>query len=147
MLRAMNPPTPFRIVLLPFDLVDETRRMSTDRLGHRLTPRLNDDPNNPCRFTLRQLRSGEEFLLMSYSPFRRDHPHRETGPIFIARHGGNGCADVHRRPPELDPPRLVLRVCNAAENSPTPGVPHPIPRRSSAHSWPIPPSIASTSAR
>jgi len=85
MLHAMNPPALFRIVPLPSDPVDEARRTSTDRLGHRLTPRIDDGPRRQCRFPLRQLRPGEEFRSMSHSPFRRDHPHRETGSIFRRR--------------------------------------------------------------
>jgi len=105
----------FRIVPLPFAVVERTRRTLTDDFGHPLRVLVNPEPGNPCRFTLRQSPAGEELILMSYSPFKHDHPYREIGPIFIRRHGDAGYADVHRFPPEIDPATRVFRSYNAAE--------------------------------
>lgn len=86
----------------------------TDSQGHPLRVKT-CATRVPCRFTLQMVRPGEEVILMSYSPFRLDHPYRETGPIFIRARGDVGYSDVHRWAPEMDPTQRVFRAYNSAE--------------------------------
>jgi hypothetical protein len=104
----------FRVVSLPFAIVEIARRTLTDPLGHSLRVTTQLSPV-PCRFTLRQMPPGEELILMSYSPFHTEHPYKETGPIFICASGDTGYTDIHRWPPEIDPRQRVFRAYNAAE--------------------------------
>ncbi len=110
----MKSNTSFRIVPLTSDFVARIRRTMTDDFGHSLRVTTSSD-RNPCRFTLQLTSPGEELILLSYSPFTRDHPYREVGPIFIRRDGDVGYANLHRFPPELDPTTRVFRAYSVAE--------------------------------
>jgi hypothetical protein len=104
----------FRIIPLASEFVDRIRCTMTDDFGHSLRVTTSTD-RNPCRFTLQLTSPGEELILLSYSPFNRDHPYREIGPIFIRRQGDVGYTDLNRFPPELDPTKRVFRAYNLAE--------------------------------
>lgn len=110
----MKSPTSFRIVPLEAEFVARIRHTMTDDFGHSLRVTTSTE-RNPCRFTLQLAASGEELILLSYSPFTRDHPYREVGPIFIRRQGDVGYADLNQFPPELDPTKRVFRAYNVAE--------------------------------
>ena len=111
----MNSRPSFRIVPLPLSLVSEARRTLTDCAGHALRPHIETAGGNPCRFTLRLTRPGEEVILMSCSPFRTEQPYRETGPVFILAQGDTGYTDIHRFPSGINPLTRVFRCYDAAE--------------------------------
>jgi len=111
---SMNFESRFRIVPLPAALVTRVRRTLVDDFGHRLKVTTNAS-RVPCRFTLEMTEPGEELILLGYSPFTRDHPYRETGPIFIRLLGDTGYTDIHHFPPQLDSTKRVFRCYDAEE--------------------------------
>jgi hypothetical protein len=104
----------YRISPLSDAFVARVRRAMVDDFGHQLQV-TTSAARAPCRFTLEMAAPGEELILLSYSPFAKDHPYREIGPIFIRRHGAAGYSDVHRFPPQIDPMKRVFRCYDAAE--------------------------------
>ena len=45
--------------------------------------RVSDGDGVPCRHCLRNVKAGEQYLVLAYRPFPALQPYAETGPIFL----------------------------------------------------------------
>lgn len=86
--------TPIAIAAIPTDFLNRARS-GIDALGQPVK-RVVANGGEPCRDALRRARPGERLILASFSPFSKEGPYREFGPIFI------------RETADPDAPRLDL---------------------------------------
>lgn len=84
-----------RYVALPTDRVRELQNGASDDYGLAPERRRSDGVGVPCRHCLRNVRAGEDYLILAYRPFPELQPYAETGPVFLH-------ADECERAPETD---------------------------------------------
>ena len=84
-----------RYVALPTDEVRALQAGAPDAYGMTPERRTSDGDGVPCRHCLRNVRAGEDYLVLAYRPFPTLQPYAETGPIFLH-------ADECERAPESD---------------------------------------------
>ena len=70
------------IAPIPGSFLQHVRSDDTDALGQPVK-RVIAEGGEPCRDVLRRALPGEELILASFSPFSKDGPYREYGPIFV----------------------------------------------------------------
>jgi Protein of unknown function (DUF1203) len=98
------------VIAIPSELAAAARSNARDALGNALEPQIQKDGGNPCRHCLRRARAGERLTLFSHSPFDRQNPYKEHGPIFVHSDGCERYAAQRDLPPDfLDRP-IVLRA-------------------------------------
>jgi Protein of unknown function (DUF1203) len=97
------------VIAIPSELADAARNNATDAHGNALEPEIQRAGGNPCRHCLRRATAGERLTLFSHSPFDRQNPYKERGPIFVHSDGCERYASPHELPAAfLDRP-IVLR--------------------------------------
>jgi len=72
-----------RFTALPTDDVRALQRGGPDAYGFTPERKISDGDGVPCRHCLRNVASGEEYLILAYRPFPALQPYAETGPIFL----------------------------------------------------------------
>ena len=72
-----------QIAPLPQSFLDRVRNQGIDDLGQPVKRYISTEGGEPCRDVLRRARPGEEIILASYSPFTKETPYREFGPVFV----------------------------------------------------------------
>jgi hypothetical protein len=72
-----------RYVALPTDRVRALQAGGSDAYGMTPERHVSDGDGVPCRHCLRNVRAGEEYLILAYRPFSELQPYAETGPIFL----------------------------------------------------------------
>lgn len=74
-----------RIAPLPSSFL---RRVREDGIDDRDQPvwRMSAQGGEPVRDVLRRAEPGEELILASFSPFTKETPYREFGPVFVLAH-------------------------------------------------------------
>lgn len=72
-----------RYVALPTEEVRALQRGGPDAYGMPAERKVSDGDGVPCRHCLRNVRAGEDYLLLAYRPFPGLQPYAETGPIFL----------------------------------------------------------------
>lgn len=82
-----------RIAPLPATFLTRLRTEGRDDLGQPVK-RVIAQGGEPCRDVLRRARPGEELILASHSPFSKEGPYREFGPVFVLADASNEA--VHR---------------------------------------------------
>ncbi len=98
------------VIAIPSDLAAAVRSNASDAQGNALEPEVQRVGGNPCRLCLRRARAGERLTLFSHSPFERQNPYKEYGPIFVHSDGCERYASQRELPPDfLDRP-IVLRA-------------------------------------
>jgi hypothetical protein len=98
------------VIAIPSDVAAAVRSSASDAQGNALEPEVQKDGGNPCRHCLRRARAGERLTLFSHSPFDRQNPYKESGPIFVHSDGCERYASRHELPSDfLDRP-IVLRA-------------------------------------
>jgi hypothetical protein len=96
------------VIPLPTELATSARTSERDDYGNVLTEELQTSFGNPCRHCLRRANPGERLILFSHSPFDRENPYKEVGPVFVH---ANECERYERRdtlPEDFSGP-IVLR--------------------------------------
>lgn len=71
-----------QIAPLPAAFLKRVRREGLDDLGQPVK-RVRASGGEPCRDVLRRAREGEELILASFSPFEKQGPYKEYGPVFV----------------------------------------------------------------
>jgi len=98
------------VIAIPSELAAAARSNPSDAHGNALVAEVQSEAGNPCRHCLRRARAGERLTLFSHSPFERQNPYKEHGPIFVHSDGCERYASLHELPPDfLDRP-IVLRA-------------------------------------
>jgi hypothetical protein len=77
----------FTIAAITTPESEAARTSPADSYGNRLEPEIQTAPGNPCRHCLRRAKTGERLILTSYSPYDRQNPYKEVGPIFVHADG------------------------------------------------------------
>lgn len=72
-----------KYVALPTDAVRALQRGGPDAYGMPPERKVSDGDGVPCRHCLRNVRAGEDYLVLAYRPFPKPQPYAETGPIFL----------------------------------------------------------------
>ena len=62
---------------------------------------ISDGDGVPCRHCLKDVASGESYLVLAYRPFPALQPYAETGPIFLHAERCERAAEIHETPPML----------------------------------------------
>ena len=94
-------PAPFAPLFQLDDAQLEARGMS------RMTV---DNPNFPCRITLRDCATGDEVLLLNHVSHDVDGPYRASHAIFVSKSASEAARYVDAIPPALDRRILSLRA-------------------------------------
>jgi hypothetical protein len=68
---------------LPTERVRGLQRGGPDAHGNLPEIHVSDGNGAPCRHCLADVAKGEEYLILSYKPFKEDQPYAEQGPIFL----------------------------------------------------------------
>jgi Protein of unknown function (DUF1203) len=98
------------VIAISSELAAAARNNATDEQGNALEPEVQKEGGNPCRHCLRRARAGERLTLFSHSPFERQNPYKEHGPMFVHSDGCDRYAAQGQLPPDfLDRP-IVLRA-------------------------------------
>lgn len=71
-----------QIAAIPDTFLHQVRVDGRDALGQPVK-RVVAEGGEPCRDVLRRAKPGEELILASFSPFAKEGPYREFGPIFV----------------------------------------------------------------
>lgn len=74
------------IAPLPEAFLRRVRNEGIDDLGQAVKLIRSVAGGEPCRDVLRRARPGEELILASYSPFAKEGPYHEYGPVFVLAH-------------------------------------------------------------
>jgi hypothetical protein len=72
-----------------------------------------DDPNFPCRISLRDADFGDEVLLLNHVSHAGKNPYRASHAIFVSRSASEAAEYVDAIPPALDRRILSLRAFDA----------------------------------
>ncbi len=97
------------VIAIPSDLAATVRGGTHDELGNALEPEVQERGGNPCRHCLRRATAGERLTLFSHSPFDRQNPYKEYGPIFVHTDGCERYAERNALPPDFSDRPIVLR--------------------------------------
>jgi hypothetical protein len=98
----------FTITPLSGEIANAARTQTHDAYGNLLVVRTEDTENAPCRVCLTRVAEGTGMILFSHSPFDRQNPYKEVGPIFVHAETCAPYATSHRLPPQIRQP-VVLR--------------------------------------
>jgi hypothetical protein len=71
-----------RIAPLPASFLHRVREEGVDDQGQPVW-HMQAEGGEPCRDVLRRAEPGEELILASFSPFAKEGPYREYGPVFL----------------------------------------------------------------
>ena len=71
-----------RIAPIPAEFLHRVRIDGRDALGQPVK-RVRATGGEPCRDVLRRAREGEDLILASFSPFTKEGPYHEYGPVFV----------------------------------------------------------------
>jgi hypothetical protein len=74
-----------KVAPIPAPYLERLRSEGVDALDQPVK-RVVAAGGEPCRDVLRRAKAGEELLLASFSPFEKQGPYREYGPIFVLAH-------------------------------------------------------------
>ena len=77
-----------RITPIRPSFLHQVRTQGRDDLGQPVK-RVTAKGGEPCRDVLRRAQPGEELILASYSPFTKEGPYREFGPVFVLASGSS----------------------------------------------------------
>ena len=72
-----------------------------------------DNPNFPCRVTLRDCELGDEVILLNHVSHDGNNPYRASHAIFVSKSGAEAADYVDTIPPALDRRILSLRAFDA----------------------------------
>ena len=78
-----------------------------------MTRMIVDDPNFPCRVSLRDANIGDEVILLNHTSHDGRNPYRASHAIFVSRSAGESAEYVDAIPPALDRRVLSLRAFDA----------------------------------
>jgi hypothetical protein len=95
---------------IPAQELAALRAAGTDEAGNRLVAEQDPDGGNPLRCCLRETRSGEQVVLIAYTPPGTGGPYAERGPVFIHPEPCAGYTTPDRYPPELRYRPQVVRA-------------------------------------
>ena len=98
------------VIAIPSELAAAARSGATYAHGNALEPEVQETAGNPCRHCLRRARAGERMTLFSHSPFERQNPYKEHGPIFVHSDGCERYGAPHELPADLLDRPIVLRA-------------------------------------
>lgn len=98
-----------RFIALDEATVAALRNGGPDANGQLPERRQAEEGGLPCRYCLRDINAGEEYLTLAHRPFPAAQPFAEVGPIFLhagsCPSGGGGSLT----PPFLDSPQYIVR--------------------------------------
>ena len=97
-------PAPFAALFELDDAELEARRMT------RMTV---DNPNFPCRVSLRDADIGDEVILLNHVSHEGNNPYRASHAIFVSKSAAEAADYADAIPPALDRRILSLRAFNA----------------------------------
>jgi hypothetical protein len=95
---------------IPAGDLHKIRAAGVDEAGNRLTPQADPEGGNPLRCCLRETRSGEQVLLIAYTPPGTTGAYAERGPVFIHADPCEGYTTPDRYPPGLSHRQQVVRA-------------------------------------
>jgi Protein of unknown function (DUF1203) len=98
--------------IIPLDsgIAAEMRDGDRDAYSNPLQPEIQHQYGNPCRHCLRRAHPGESLVLFSYSPFERQTPYKEVGPVFVHADGCERYANAGELPEDFLNRPIVLRA-------------------------------------
>ena len=96
-------------VAMPTDHADHFRDGGADAYGLAPEIHVSDGPGHPCRYCLKNIDKGEEFLILAYRPFPALQPYAETGPIFLHAAPCRRYGTEEILPPILESPDYIIR--------------------------------------
>lgn len=94
---------------IPEDELAKIRAAGEDEAGNRLVPEVDEEGGSPLRCCLREIRPGEEVLLIAYTPPGGSGAYAERGPVFIHARPCGGYDSPGQYPPELRHRQQVVR--------------------------------------
>jgi hypothetical protein len=103
---------PFAVSPLAPEIADVARTNAHDAHGNALRVETEGTENAPCRVCLTRASEGDAMILFSHSPFEKQNPYKEVGPVFIHAEACAPYADRGALPPRIRQP-VVLRAYNA----------------------------------
>jgi len=68
---------------MPTDYASSIWQGGTDALGNKPEVHTSGAHAVPCRHCLQDVNEGEDYLILSYSPFPDAQPYAEVGPVFL----------------------------------------------------------------
>jgi hypothetical protein len=74
---------PILFKALPTEAVRALQRGGADAYGRVAEKQISDGDGVPCRHCLKNVGTGEAYLVLAYRPFPELQPYAETGPIFL----------------------------------------------------------------
>jgi hypothetical protein len=98
-----------RFTAMPSADAEHLWKGGTDAYGHVAERQVSDGPGHPCRHCLKNIDSGEAFLVLAYRPFPSLQPYAETGPIFLHAEPCPRYAAEEVLPPILSSPDYIVR--------------------------------------
>ncbi|HTA40085.1 MAG TPA: DUF1203 domain-containing protein [Candidatus Acidoferrales bacterium] len=98
------------VIAIPTELAAAARSSASDAQGNALEAEVQTSAGNPCRHCLRRANAGERLTLFSHSPFDRQNPYKEHGPIFVHSDGCERYATPHELPADFVDRPIVLRA-------------------------------------
>jgi len=73
-----------------------------------------DNPNFPCRISLKDCEIGDEVILLNHVSHHGDNPYRASHAIFVSKSATEAASYVDTIPPALDRRILSLRAFDEA---------------------------------
>ena len=81
-----------QIAPIPQSFLDKVRKEGVDDLGQPVRRLVSENGGEPCRDVLRRAKPGEELILASFSPFHKEGPYHEYGPVFVLANPEEGAS-------------------------------------------------------
>lgn len=98
-----------RFEALPTEAVRALQLGAADVYGNPPERRICDGGNLPCRHCLKNIDTGETYLIVSWRPFGTVQPYAETGPIFLHADACDRAAASPQPTPTLQSPDYIVR--------------------------------------
>ena len=95
---------------IPAAALDALRQAGQDEAGNPLTVFTDTEGGSPLRCCLREIRPGEDVLLIAYTPPHTDGAYAERGPVFVHAQACPGYPTPHAYPPGLAHREQVVRA-------------------------------------
>ncbi|MEH6401760.1 MAG: DUF1203 domain-containing protein [Sneathiella sp.] len=93
---------------IPTDKVRTLQNGRPDANGQLPERRIADEEGLPCRHCLEEVAIGDEYLILSYKPFKTTQPYAEQGPIFLHAKECRAYSDVENLPAMYVPENSTL---------------------------------------
>jgi Protein of unknown function (DUF1203) len=94
---------------LPTEDVRALQRGGPDAYGRVPERKISDGDGVPCRHCMKNVATGDAYLILAYRPFPELQPYAETGPIFLHAEECERAADEDALPEMLEGSDYIVR--------------------------------------